>query len=357
MTHRINSQMFLGGWVLALSLILIAGCAAPMATDAPAVTAAVEAAGHDDAMHEAEALPALAPVTLAEGEKLRVVATTNIVGDVVRQVGGDAIDLVQLLAPGADPHSYQARPDDLRALNQAHVVFINGLHLEEAMTPVLENLDSGAPVVAVNTGVTTLEFDEAHTDEHADAAATEAEEHHHEGADPHTWMDVRNVEHWVENVAAVLTALDPAHAELFAANAAAYTTELAALHQEIETALAAIPAAQRKLVTDHDNLGYLANAYGLTVVGTVIPSLSTMAAPSAQELAALQQQIAQEGLKAILVGTTVNPSVAQQIADDTGAVVTTIYTDSLSDESGPAATYMDMMRYNLAQIVAALSGE
>ena len=336
------------GATLLLLLLIIAGCAASSAE----VAAVAET--HDA---NADSLPTLAPAVLEAGEKLRVVATTNIVGDVVGQVGGDAIDLVQLLAPGADPHSYQARPDDLRALNQAHVVFINGLHLEEAMSSVLENLDSGALVVAVNVGVTTLEFDEEHTDEHADADATATEEHHHEGADPHTWMDVRNVEHWVENVAAVLTALDPAHAELFAANAATYTTELAVLHQEIETALAAIPAAQRKLISDHDNLGYLANAYGLTVVGTVIPSLSTMAAPSAQELAALQQQIAQEGLKAILVGTTVNPSVAQQIADDTGGVVTTIYTDSLSDKSGPAATYMDMMRYNLAQIVAALSGE
>jgi ABC-type Zn uptake system ZnuABC Zn-binding protein ZnuA len=347
MTHRINGQTFIAGWVLALSLMLVAGCAAPVANDAPAATAA-ETDAHDDTIHEAGMLPAVASVTLAEGEKLRVVATTNIVGDVVRQIAGDAIDLTLLLPPGTDPHSYQARPDDLRTLNQAHVIFVNGLHLEEAMTSVLENLDSGAPVIVVNTGVTTLELG-------ADDA--EADGHHHEGADPHTWMDVRNVQHWVENVAAVLSALDPAHAELFAANAAAYTTELAALHRDIETALAAIPAAQRKLVTDHDNLGYLANTYGLTIVGTVIPSLSTMAAPSAQELAALQQQIAQEGVKTILIGTTVNPSVAQQIASDTGAAVTTIYTDSLSDENGPAATYIDMMRYNLAQIVAALSAE
>lgn len=343
MLYRIQQQAFSLIWVLVLSLMLVAGCATSAGNNAPAPTGATEAAAHGD-----EALPVLAAATLAEGEKLRVVATTNIVGDVVRQVAGDAIDLTLLLPPGTDPHSYQARPDDLRTLNQAHIIFVNGLHLEEAMASVLENLDSGAPVIVVNTGVDTLELD-------ADNADTD--DHHHEGVDPHTWMDVRNVEHWVENVAATLSALDPDHAELFAANAAAYTTELAALHQEIETALAALPAAQRKLVTDHDNLGYLANAYGLTIVGTVIPSLSTMAAPSAQELAALQQQIAQEGVKAILVGTTVNPSVAQQIANDTGAVVTMIYTDSLSDENGPAATYIDMMRYNLEQIVAALSAK
>ena len=344
MTHRINSQTFLGGWMLALSLILVAGCAAPVATDAPAVTAVVETAAHDDAMHEAEALPALAPVTLAEGEKLRVVATTNLVGDVVRQVGGDAIDLTLLLPSGADPHSYQARPDDLRKLNAANVVFINGLHLEEAMTPALGNLDSSAPVIAVNTGVATRKFGGDH--EAADAG--------HADADPHTWMDVRNVQQWVENIAAVLATLDPAHAEEFTANAAAYQTQLDALHQEITALAAAIPAERRKFVTDHDNLGYLADAYGFSVVGAVVPSLSTLAAPSAQELAALQQQVAQQGVTAILVGTTVNPDVAQQIAADTGAVVTPIYTDSLSDASGPAATYIDMMRYNLTQIAAAL---
>ena len=303
-----------------------------------------------------ETLPELTPVALAEGEKLRVVATTNIVGDVVHQVGGDAIELVQLFPPGTDPHSYQARPDDLRALNQAHVVFINGLHLEEAMAPVLESLDSSAPVIAVNTGVTPLEIQEEHADaeKHADA---DEKAHHHEGADPHTWMDVRNVEVWVTNIATVLTALDPAHAGEYMANATAYTVQLAELHQEIATTLAAMPAAQRKLVTDHDNLGYLASAYDLTIVGAVIPSLSTMAAPSAQELAALQQQIKREGVKAILVGTTVNPNVAQQLARDTGAVVTTIYTGSLSDAGGPAATYIEMMRYNLAQIVAALTAD
>jgi ABC-type Zn uptake system ZnuABC Zn-binding protein ZnuA len=310
---------------ISLILVLAAGCAGP-ATPDDTVTGAA-----------ATSLPTLTSAGLEAGEKLRVVATTNIVGDVARQVGGDAIDLTLLLPPGTDPHSYQARPDDLRKLNAADVVFINGLHLEEAMAPVLEKLDSGAPVIAVNTGVATLELDEAHAD-----------------ADPHTWMDVRNVQQWVETIAAVLAALDPAHAEEFAANAAAYQTQLAALHAEITATAAAIPAERRKFVTDHDNLGYLAQAYGFTIAGAVIPSLSTLAAPSAQELAALQQQVAQEGVTAILVGTTVNPDVAQQIAADTGAVVTPIYTDSLSDASGPAATYIDMMRYNLAQIAAVL---
>ncbi len=325
MNRHIYARLFSVWIMLAALAILAAGCAGPDTPDAAATGAAPAS------------LPTLTPAALAAGEKLRVVATTNIVGDVVRQVGGDAIDLTLLLPPATDPHSYQARPDDLRQLNAADVVFINGLHLEEAMAPVLENLDSGAPVIAVNTGVATLELGPAPA-----------------GADPHTWMDVRNVQQWVETIAAVLAALDPAHADEFAANAVAYQTQLAALHEEITATAAAIPAARRKFVTDHDNLRYLARAYGFTIAGAVIPSLSTLAAPSAQELAALQQQVVQEGVTAILVGTTVNPDVAQQIAADTGAVVTPIYTDSLSDASGPAATYLAMMRYNLAQIAAAL---
>lgn len=327
--NRISWRSLIMLWAMGAALLALASCAGAMPKPASRAAPVADAT-----------LPTLAPITLAAGEKLRVVATTNIIGDVVRQIGGDAIDLAQLLPAGTDPHSYQARPDDLRQLNRANVIFINGLHLEEAMQPVLANLDGNAPVIAVNIGVPIRELGDAATG--------------HAGVDPHTWMDARNVKRWVENIAAVLSALDPAHAELFVANAAAYQTQLDELHQELVAAAAAIPVQQRNLVTDHDNLGYLADAYGFTVTGAVIPSLSTLAAPSAQELAALQQQVEQEDVKAIFVGTTVNPNVANQIASDTGAVVAPIYTGSLSDASGPAATYIDMMRYDMTQIVAAL---
>lgn len=354
------------------AILLVAGCATSAsitpAANAPGA-ATEEAHGEDhnddhrhsedhaqDADHdhavEMSALPALTPVALGEGEKLRVVVTTNIVGDVVSQVAGDAVELVQLLPIGADPHIYQARPDDLRHLNNAHVIFINGLHLEETMQPILDNLDTGAPVVSVNIGVPTLQFGGDHADEHETATD---QDHHHEGADPHTWMDVHNVEIWVDNIAAVLSALDPKHADRYAANANAYRAQLEELHIEIEAMTATIPVERRKLVTDHDNLSYLANAYGFTVVGTVIPSISTLASPSARDLAALQRQIEQEDIRAIFVGTTVNPAVAARIASDTGAQVVPIYTASLSDAQGPAPTYIDLMRHTVQQIVGALA--
>ena len=284
------------------------------------------------------------------GEKLRVIATTNIVADVVRQVGGDMIELTALLPPGSDPHSYQATPDDLRRLNNAQLIFVNGLHLEEAMAPVLENLDTPVPVVSVNDGVPTRDLTGA---EHSAEAAEASAAHEHAGVDPHTWMNPANVVVWSENIARTLSELDPANATSYAAAAAAYVAELKQLDGELRTQFSAIPAEQRKLVTDHDNLGYLADAYGFTVLGAVIPSLSTMAAPSAQEMAALQDQIKAEGARVILVGNTVNPSTAQQLAQDTGAQVVAIYTDSLSDAAGPAPTYLAMLRHNAAAILAA----
>lgn len=338
MNHVIGRPSLL---LLALLFFVVTGCggATPGNVAQPAAT---------EGAHAAETMPALAPVALAGGEKLRVVVTTNFIGDVVRNVGGDAIDLAQLLPTGADPHSYQAKPDDMRKLNDAHVVVVNGLHLEEAMQAVFDSLGD-IPVVSINAGVETIEFGAAH----GEGGASD-DQHDHGAADPHTWMDVRNVQIWTDNAVTVLSALDPANAETYAANGAAYRTELDGLHDELVAAFAAIPSDRRKLVTDHDNLAYLARAYGLTVVGSVIPSLSTLASPSAQELAALQTQIASEGVKAIFVGTTVNPDVAAQIAADTGATVVPIYTGSLSDSGGPAATYIDMMRYDAAQIVAAL---
>ncbi len=337
-------------FALTLAAILsLAACTTPAAQPeaAPAATAP-DAAGESHAAVP-DALPQLTPVALAGGEKLQVVVTTNLIGDVLRRVGGDAIELTQLLPTGADPHSYQARPDDLRKLDDAHVVLVNGLHLEEAMQAVFDSLGGDIAVVSINTGVPTIAFAGGHGAEEEGAA-----DHAHADADPHTWMDVRNVQIWTDNAVTVLSALDPANAETYAANGAAYRAELAGLHDELVAAFAAIPADRRKLVTDHDNLGYLAAAYDLTVVGSVIPSLSTLASPSAQELAALQTQISDEGVKAIFVGTTVNPDVAAQIAADTGATVVPIYTGSLSDANGPAATYIDMMRYDAAQIVAAL---
>jgi len=322
-------------YFLLVTIFVLGGCATP--TGAPAATGTSIPADADEHPDE---LPTLNAVSLDTGEKLRVVATTSIIADVVANVGGERIELVDLIPPGSDPHGYVAAPEDLRALSEAQVIFVNGLGLEETLASVLESPDGNAVVITVNSGIEPLT-----------AAEGEAE---HEGVDPHTWLNVQNVLHWVENIEHSLSTLDPANATAYAAAAQAYSTELTALDAEVRAAAESIPAEQRKLVTDHDALGYFANTYGFVIVGALIPSFSTLAAPSAQELAALQDQISSEGAKAIFVGASVNPALSDQIANDLGIPVVVIYPESLSTADGPATTYVDLMRYNINAIARAL---
>lgn len=355
------------GLILALA-VTVALSVAACSGAAPGATGTTPAASEEDdqaadAAHIVEdaavVLPTLTAQELAQDERLRVVATTNLVADVVARVGGDAIDLSTLIPLGVDPHSYTATPQDLRALSDAHVVFINGLGLEEALLPALGSLDGSAPLAPVNAGVPTIEFgaeDYADEDRADEGAADEADadaEHEH-GVDPHTWLDVMNVAIWADNVATVLSELDPDNADVYRAAAADYRAELEALDADLRAQIATVPEDARKVVTDHDALGYFAAAYDLVIVGAVVPAYSTMAAPSAQELAALQDQIEAAGVPAIFVGTTVNPNLADQIADDLGIAVVPLYTGSLSEADGPAATYVDMMRYDVNAIVEAL---
>ncbi len=289
-----------------------------------------------------EVSPLLSPVVLGEGERLRVVATTTIVGDVVAQVGGEAIQLTVLLPVGADPHTYELKPADLTAVSQAHILFVNGLGLEEFLESTLRNVGH-VPVVSVSEGI--------------QPRALEAHEHEEEGphhdVDPHVWTDVRNVMVWVENIRQALSALDPAHASLYEAHAAAYRQELETLDAWILEQAAQVPPQNRKLVTNHPAFGYFADRYGFEQVAAVYP-ISPGAEPSAQEIAKLEETIRQLGIPAIFTETTVNPKLAEQIAKDTGVALVTLYTGSLGGPGSGAESYIAMMRYNVSAIVNAL---
>lgn len=326
-------------WLVPLCLILLAACA--RAATGPAAASASQAGATDSSETRAADLE---PVALAGGARLQVVATTNLVGDAVRRVGGDRIDLTVLLPIGTDPHTYTPTPQDMVAMSGADVIFVNGLGLEESILPTLAEI-KGVPVVSVNEQVAALE---------SGAGAEPASAEHDHTLDPHTWQDPRNVRQWVLTTAAALAALDPAHAPDYTQAGESYAADLDALHQEITARLAAIPANRRLLVTDHDNLRYLAAAFDLRLVGAVTPSFSTLSTISAQEMAALQQQIAETGAPAIFVGTTVNPTLADQVAQDTGAAVVTLYTDSLGPAGSPESNYAGMMRSNAAKIAQAL---
>ncbi len=345
-----------GLWVVGLLLVtLAAGCGAAGSStadsgvDAPAAAATSEDHADEDHAGEAaaETLPTLSAAELAAGAKLNVVATTTLVADVARRVGGDAIDLTILMPPGVDPHNYTATPQDLRTLNDADLILINGYDLEAPLMPVLTTLDGDAPVVGVSAGIVPLVPDEAD-------GASDAHGEYDYAADPHTWLSVPNVMLWADNVASVLAARDPAHASEYATAAATYREELLALDTELRAQIETLPPAQRKLVTDHDEFGYFAQEYGFDVVGALIPAVSTLAAASAQELAALQDLIRAEDVLVIFMGANVNPDLATQLVDDLGIQVVTLNISSLTEADGPIPDYATLMRTLVNAVEAAL---
>lgn len=383
--------------VIALVLLLIAACTPPQ----PVVEGGSEhhdEAGHDDHhdeeghAHDGEMV--FEAVELADGEKLQVVATMNIVGDIVAQVGGDLVDLTVMMPIGADAHSYTPTPQDVAAVSEAHIVFSHGLGMEEgiSMDELLDNAGGQAVTMAVAQGIETREFaksdeedelhdeegehhdeDGEHHDEEGDHHDEEGEHHdeegdhhhdedgehhhHHHGVDPHAWTSPVNVLVFVHNIEHALSGLDPANAEAYQANAAAYEAELEELDTWVESMIAEIPAENRKMVTDHRAFGYYTDRYGLEMVGAVIPSYSTLAEPSAQELAELQEAISTYDVGAIFVGSTVNPTISEQVAADTDIKLIPIYTGSLGEAGSGAETYLDYIRYNTNAIVDGLSGE
>ena len=320
--------------------------------------------------------PAASPPATSPGEKLKVVATTTIVGDVVRQIGGEAIDLTVLLPVGSDPHTFSPSPRDVAAVSEADVVFINGAGLEEFLTALLESAGGEAEIIDLSEGLTLLEFeadhhdddhegdhhDDDHEGDHHDDDHEgdhhhddhEGDHHHHHDMDPHTWTSPRNIAIWVTAIEQALSRLDAANAQTYQANAAAYQEELTALDGWIVEQIAQIPVERRVLVTDHLVFGYFATHYGLEQLDAVVPGYSTLAQPSARELAALEDAIRAYDVPAIFVGSTVNPALAQRVAEDTGIQLVFVYTGSLTAADGDAPTYLAYMRYNVTAIVEAL---
>lgn len=277
--------------------------------------------------------------------RLRVIATTNILGDVVQNVAGEAADVTVLLPPGADPHSFEPTPQEVAAVARADLVFANGLGLEIFLERLIQNAAEGARMVTVSEGIIPLEpLAEQVQDEHALP----------ESGDPHVWMDPHNVLVWAENIAAALGERDPANASAYLANAAAYQAALLELDGWIARQVESIPPDNRELVTDHLAFTYYARRYGLSEVGAVAPATSTLAEPSAQELAALEDAIRSLNVQAIFYSSTVNPTLARRIAADSGVELVQVYTSSLSEPGGPAEDYLMMMRYNTNAIVQAL---
>jgi ABC-type Zn uptake system ZnuABC Zn-binding protein ZnuA len=284
------------------------------------------------------------PTNQSTDGKLKVVATTSIIGDVVQNIGGDAIDLTILMPAGTDPHSFEPSPRQIAAMSDAQIIFVNGFNLEENLQATLESATSPEKIVVVSTGVAAIQF--------AGDGANSGDSG--QRYDPHVWLDPNNVIIWTEVIEEALVAADDAHASTYHAQADAYRGQLRELDAWIRAQIE--PLLPLRVVTDHKVFGYFARRYGIEQVGAIIPSYSAMSQASAQEIAQLEDAIQQLGVQAILVGNTVNPNLAKQVSEDTGVQLIPIFTGSLSETAGPAATYIDFMRYNVNAIVRAAGG-
>jgi zinc/manganese transport system substrate-binding protein len=284
--------------------------------------------------------------------KLRVVATTVQIEALAREVGGELITLHGVVPAGADAHEFEPTASDLVAIEDAKVILRNGIELDDWLDGTL-SAARDAIVTVVTSGI-ELQRGELH--DHGDAEPDGGNVGEDEGgADPHVWLDPENAKAMVRNIAAALAEADPANRAAYEANATAYEATLEETRLEVQAIIDSIPTGERKLVTNHDAFGYFARAFGLEIVGAVIPSVSTEAEPSAAETADLLDTIESEGVRAIFAETTVNPGLARTLASDAGIVVVDdLYGDSLGEPGSGAETIHGMLLHNARKIAEAL---
>jgi zinc/manganese transport system substrate-binding protein len=283
---------------------------------------------------------AAAPAALAQqAAPVKAVASFSIIADLVKQVGGERVEVVSLVGPDADMHGFQPGPGEIRMLRDAKLFVINGLGFEGWADRLLKSSGfKGYPLVA-SRGLKAL--------------PAAADGHGHGRYDPHAWQEVANVKRYVENIRDALIAIDPPGQSDYNANAARFTGELDALEREIKSALAAIPKPQRKVITSHDAFTYYGDAYDVTFLAP--QGAGNEAQPSAKRVAELIRQIKREQARALFVENISDRRLLDQIARETGARIGgTLYSDALSGPSGPAPTYIAMMRHNTKAIAEAL---
>jgi len=273
------------------------------------------------------------------GDGPRVVATTTELADFAREVGGEEVEVDQVLQPNTDPHDYEPRPDDVLAAADADLVLASGDGLDQWVDEVID--DSGSDAEVVDLG----------------AFVPERRPGEEGKTDPHWWHDPRNAEAAVGRIGQEMGAVDPEHRSEFDRNAAAYERRLRGLDAEIADCIGSIPPAERKLVTDHDAFGYFAGRYAIEVVGAVIPSQSTQAQASAGDLADLVETIERNGVRAIFPESSVSSKVSDAVAAETGASSgEVLHGDSLGPEGSDAADYIGMERANAEAMARGFTG-
>ncbi len=289
----------------------------------------------------------------AAAAELKVVASFSIIGDFAKNVGGDRIELTTLVGPDGDAHVYEPKPTDAVAMAGADVVLVNGLQFEGFLQRLVEASATKAAIVELTKGVETIKMAEGEHHDGEEPASVE-DHHNHGDIDPHAFQSVPNAEIYVRNVADAFCAADASGCQTYQANATAYTARLKALDGEVKASIASIPADKRTIITSHDAFGYFAHKYGVTFLAP--EGISTEAEASAADVAALIRQVRDDKASAIFLENITNPRLIEQIATETNLKVGgVLFSDALSSE-GKAATYIDMMRSNVATIRGAILG-
>ena len=265
---------------------------------------------------------------------LKVVASFSILGDFVKNVGGDRVEVTTLVGSDGDVHVYTPTPSDARKIADAKLLVINGFGLEGWLPRLLQAAGGKASIVTVTSGIAPLRLGS--------------------DTDPHAWQSVANAEKYVANIQDALAAADPLDAEFFRKNAQAYLAKLEALDGEVRQAVAQIPQSRRKVISTHDAFGYFAARYGIEFIAPI--GVSTEAEPSARDIAKIIAQVKAEHIPAVLLERIGDPRLMRRISAETGARIGgTLYSDSLSDEKGEAPTYIDMVRHNIRTLTSALA--
>jgi ABC-type Zn uptake system ZnuABC Zn-binding protein ZnuA len=278
-----------------------------------------------------------------DNSSIHVLAVESFLADIAQNVAGDAFIVDTLIPMGVDPHGFEITPQDLVKIQKADILITNGCRFESWIQDSISNVIPGKIVVESCKGLVPRIPGKNEISGNAGLA------------DPHYWLDPVNVIQYVKNIRDGFISFDPEQKELYTANSEKYINQLEELNLWMEKSVESIPLDQRKIVTNHESFGYFADRYQFQIIGTIIPSISSDASPSALQLADLVNRIQLTGTKVIFLETGSNPQLADQIATETNIkVVSNLFTHSLTSKDGNAPTYIDMMKWNTNQIVEAL---
>ncbi|MFC3675405.1 metal ABC transporter substrate-binding protein [Ferrovibrio xuzhouensis] len=283
----------------------------------------------------------------------QVVATFSVLGDMVKEIGGNDVHVITLVPPGGDAHVYQPKPGDAKNIARADLVVVNGLGMEGWIDRLISASGYKGRIATASTGVKPQTMSEDDDDDHDSKAAAKDDGKPHIVTDPHAWQNVANGAIYIRNIATALNAIDPAHAADYEARTTAYLAGLKDLDAWVKTQIATVPEAKRRIITSHDAFGYFGSAYGISFLAPL--GISTDADPSAAHVGQLIKQMRAEHIKALFIENMTDPRLVQQLAREAHAAVGgTLYSDSLSKAGGPADTYVKMFRNNVPEMVAAM---